>query len=263
VNLAACEEAIRRQDNYVLKEAPRWVDLVVKFAEEQVEKNEATESLEALTSASCSRRELLYMLAMCENRGVTNALKMTGYESGDLKKKLRHLREASDIAARFNGFGSSETEFGKFLDMATDKNKSLVGKFIDLPTSLSEYVSLLEHSVKYLGGKADFYLSLAKAALDDFITKHTGQHYDSDVTCLLSVMLGPEYEEQKHRVWRSSYKKRLKNFHPDPSDSPSLREKKTLLECEAAIRYRMDVLHPGDKYLRQEAGTVLRSTDLA
>lgn len=76
-------------------------------------------------------------------------------------------------------------------------------------------------------------------------------------------MLGEEYGEVEHRVWQGKYHDRFTHYQPDPNDSPRLRAMKTLLECEAAVLYRMDILHPGKKYLRQVRKTVQRLSDLA
>jgi hypothetical protein len=72
------------------------------------------------------------------------------------------------------------------------------------------------------------------------------------------VMLGTNYGEVDHRIWRSNYHRRHAHYRPDPPDSPVLRAKKTLLECEAAVFYRMDVGHPGEQYLRKNRLTISR-----
>jgi hypothetical protein len=266
VRLAMCESAIRKQDEYVFKHAPLFVDRVVEATAAHVEKNRQTDALDFLCNQRCPRRDLLYLLGMCENRGVTNSLKMTGHDSEELRKTLRELRECATSVLRINGHAVREewggTEFGKFLEMAKVK-RSAIADFLELTISLREYASLVEHAARYLGGKSDFYLRLAKALLAGFVHQQTNEYHDPEVAKLLSVMLGPEYGEVEHRVWRSNYKKQFTHYRPDPVDSPSLRAKKTLLECEAAIFYRMDVLHSGTKHVRQEGFTALRLSDLA
>jgi len=112
--------------------------------------------------------------------------------------------------------------------------------------------------VRYIGGKSDFYLNLAKAMLVQFVRNHTEGYHDVAIAKLLSVMLGTGYGEVDHRVWRGKYEKRLKQYRPNPTDTPALRAKKTLLECYAARLYRMDILHPGKQHLRRMRRTVLR-----
>lgn len=266
VRLAMCESAIRKQDEYVFREAPQWVDTIVETTAAHVKKNRQTDALDFLCNQRCPRRDLLYLLGMCENRGVTNSFKMTGYGPAELRKELRELRRCATSVCRINGHvireGWGGTEFGKLLEMADVKHSTLAD-FLRLPTPLREYASLVEHAARHLGGKSDFYLQLAKALLAGSVHQHASEYHDAKVAALLSVMLGPEYGEVEHRVWRNKYKKRLTDYRPDPTDSPSLRAKKTLLECEAAIFYRMDVLHPGDKNVRQEGLSVLRQSDFA
>ncbi len=264
VRLAMCESAIRKQDEYVSRRSPRFVDLIAEATAAQVEENGQTGALKFLCEQGSSRRELLYLLGMCENRGVTNAVKMTGYDSVELRKKLRDLRSCASAIWKLNGHavpqGWGGTEFGKFLEMAEVKRSpSTLAKFLELPIYLREYASLLEHAFKFLGGKSDFYLNLAKALLVRFVRERTNKYHNKEVADLLSVMLGLEYGEVEHRVWRGKYQKRFTHYRPDPTDSPSLRAKKTLLECEAAILYRMDVLHPGQQHLRKEGRTVSRN----
>jgi hypothetical protein len=263
VRLAFCESAIRKQDEYVFGES-LWCEAFVNDTASRVEENRQADTLEFLCKEGCPRRELLYLLGMCENRGVTNALNMTGYNSSDLKRKLRNLRECGDSVWKLNGHavpdGWGGTAFGMFLEMAAVKlpKPSTLAKFLELPMYLREYASLVEHAARYLGGKSDFYLHLAKALLVRFVHEHTNKHHDKEVADLLSVMLGLEYGEVDHRIWRSSYQKRFIHYRPDPTDSPVLRAKKTLLECEAAVFYRMDVGHPGKQYIRKNRLTVSR-----
>jgi hypothetical protein len=264
VRLAFCESAILKQDEYIFREAPWWVDTVVNDTAARVEENGQTGTLESLCKQTCPRRELLYLLGMCENRGVTNALKATGYDSSALKQKLRDLRKCADAVWRLNGHavdaGWGGTAFGMFLETAAVKlvKPSTLAKFLEMPTHLEEYASLVEHAATYLGGKSDFYLHLAKALLVRFVHEHTNKNHDKIVADLLSVMLGLEYGEVDHRIWRSKYHQRHTHYRPDPTDSPVLRAKKTLLECTAAVFYRMDVGHPGEQYLRQNRLTILR-----
>jgi hypothetical protein len=266
VRLATCESAIRKQDEYVFKHAPSYVDIIVKATSVRVEENGQTSTLEFLYEQGCPKRELLYLLGMCENRGVTNALKMTGYNSAALKQKLHEVEECASAIEQVNGHAVREgwggTEFGKLLEMANVK-RSTLASFLQLPLHLREYGSLVEHAARYLGGKSDFYLSLAKALLVAFVRQRTHDDHHKEVADLLSAMLGEEYGRLEHGVWRNLYQKRLMNYQPDPADPPSLLAKKTLLESAAAILYRMDVLHPGEKYVRQKRSTALRLSDLA
>lgn len=267
VRLAMCESAIRKQDEYVFKHSPRFVDIIVKHTSVRVQKNGQTETLETLVKR-CPQRELLYLLGMCENRGVTNAMRMTGYDSDKLPQKMRDLKQCAAVIERVNGHAVPEgwggTEFGKMLEMSQEKRGGVgrIGSFLQLPTCIRDYASLVSHATKYLGGKSDFYLSLAKAILVNSIREHTGDDHPKEVANLLSVMLGLEYAEVEHRVWQNNYSERFNQYQPDPSDSSSLRAMKTLLECDAAILYRMDVLHSGTKHLRHLRKTVLRVSDL-
>lgn len=264
VRLAFCESAIRKQDEYVFRGSSPWVDTIVNDTAARVRENDQTDSLEFLCNQGCPRRELLYLLSMCENRGVTNALKATGYDSSELRHKLRDLRKCANAVWRINGHAVRNhwggTAFAMFLEMAAvkDRKPGTLAKFLDLDTDLEEYASLVEHAARYLGGKSDFYLNLAKALLVGFVLEHTNQNHDKEVVDLLSVMLGLNYGEVDHRIWRGNYNQRYMHYRPDPNDSPVLRAKKTLLECEAAVFYRMDVGHPGEQYLRQNRLTVLR-----
>lgn len=250
VRLAMCESAIRKQDEYVFREPANFVDEVVIAAEARVKEEEKTKALDFLCGQGCPRRELLYLLGMCENRGVTNAVKMTGYDSGELRQKLRELRKCALTIWHLNG-----REFGEFL--AFDE-RSMLYPPSQLALTLRDYAALVEHAVKYIGGKSDFYLHLAKALLVDFVWKRTKSYHHKYVVDLLSVMFGDEYSEVDHRVWWGKYQKRLMQYRPDPSDSPSLRAKKTLLGCNAAIQYRMGILHPGQRHLRKQGRTVTR-----
>jgi hypothetical protein len=103
VRLAFCESAIRKQDEYIFREAPWWADTIVDDTVVRVKENSQVSTLEFLCKQGCPRRELLYMLGMCENRGVTNASKMTGYDSSELKQKLRDLRACANAVWRLNG----------------------------------------------------------------------------------------------------------------------------------------------------------------
>ena len=266
VRLATCEAAIRKQDEYVFKHVPRFVDIIVKTTLAKVEENGQTETLDAMCKQGCPRVELLYLLGMCENRGVTNALKMTGYNSDVLKRKLREIEECAAVIKQLNGHTVAEgwggTEFGKVLEMARVK-RGMIASFLQLPGCLHEYASLVKHASRHLGGKSDFYLSLAKATLVGFVRERTKDEHPKDVAHLLSVMIGEEYGEVEHRVWQGKYQDRLTHHQPDPNDSPRLRAMKTLMECDAAVLYRMDILHTGKKYLRQVRKTVLRHSDFA
>ncbi len=263
VYLAMCASAIRKQDEYVFKRSPRFVDIIAKATSVRVEKNGQTQTLDAMCERGCSRDELLYLLGMCENRGVTNALKMTGFDSDKLPQRLREIEKCAAVIRQLNGHAVAEgwggTEFGKVLEMARVK-RGMIASFLQLPACLDEYASLVKHASKYLGGKSDFYLSLAKAALVNFVRERTKDDHPKDVANLLSVMLGEEYGEVEHRVWQGTYHDRFTHYRPDPNDSPRLRAMKTLLECEAVVLYRMDILHPGKKYLRQVRKTVQRLT---
>jgi hypothetical protein len=180
-------------------------------------------------------------------------------------QKLRDLRACANAVWRLNGHavpnGWGGTAFGMFLEMAAvEVEPSTLAEFLDLPTHLREYASLAEHSAKYIGGKSDFYLSLAKALLVGFVHEHANKDHDKSVADLLSMMLGPSYGEVDHRVWRNNYHRRHAHYRPDPTDSPVLRAKKSLLECEAAVFYRMDVCHPGKQYIRSNRRTVSRNS---
>jgi hypothetical protein len=263
VRLATCESAIRKQDEHVFMGSPRFVDLVVSATESRIEeanqKNKLAVGTEIITKVNpldflcergCPRRELLYLLGMCENRGVTNSLKMTGFDSEDLNKLLGDIRAVADNLWALSGY-----EFGSYLEM--EERSTLFG-LLRVPEMLREYASLIEHAVGFIGGKSDFYLHVARARLVSFVKTHTGKYHDAKVARLLSVMLGPEYLEGNHRVWRDKLNKTLMHYQPDPGDSPSLRAKKTLLECRAAIFYRSNILHSGKQYLRKQRLTVLR-----
>ena len=263
VRLAMCESAIRKQDEYVFKHVPRFVDNVIQETENRIQKaiknNElavgkygkrSVDPLKFLCDQGCPRRELLYLLGMCENRGVANSLKMTGFDSEDLNKLLYTIRLVADDLWTLSG-----SEFGAFLEM---EEGSTLFNLLRVPEMLREYASLIEHAVEFVGGKSDFYLHLARARLLSFVKKHTGKPYDVHVARLLSVMLGAEYGNVNHRMWRDKLEKTLLKYEPDPNDSEVLRAKKTLLECHAAIFYRMNILHPGKQYLRKNRFTVLR-----
>jgi hypothetical protein len=269
VRLATCESAIRLQDERMFKSSPRFVDIVVKATEIKVREHQVAGVVEELQKKGCPERELLYLLGMCENRGVGNSLGMTGFDPERLRTQLRRICQAAKKIERINGAGVPErwggTEFGKFLEFAQEKDRKpgAIAEFLRLPAMLNEYVSLVEHAAKYLGGKSDFYLNVAKAVLVRFVRQHTGRYHHGKVARLLSVMLGVEYIQPNHLVWFGSYQQRLQHYRPDREDSPALRAKKTVLEREAAIFYRMDILHPGSKLIRKKRRTVLRASDLA
>jgi hypothetical protein len=268
VRLATCESAIRSQDKHIFETAPSFVDIVVKATETKVLKNQAASVVEELEREGCPKRELLYLLGMCENRGVGNSFSMIGFDPERLRTQLRRICQAAKKIERINGADVPErwggTEFGKFLEFAQEKKSepSAIAEFLRLPVMLKEYVSLVEHAARYLGGKSDFYLNIAKAVLVGFVRQHTGRYHHGKVARLLSVMLGVEYLQPNHLVWFGSYQQRLQHYRPDREDSPALRAKKTLLECEAAILYRMDILHAGSKLIRKNRRTVLRTSDL-
>jgi hypothetical protein len=115
--------------------------------------------------------------------GVTNALKMTGFESDKLPQRLREIEKCSAVIRQLNGHAVVEgwggTEFGKVLEMARVK-RGVIANFLQLPACLDEYSSLVKHASKYLGGKSDFYLSLAKATLVNFIREHTKDDHPKD-----------------------------------------------------------------------------------
>lgn len=137
--LARCESAIRKQDEYVFKHAPRFVDMIVKATLVRVEKNGQTQTLDAMCERGCPRDELLYLLGMCENRGVTNALKMTGFDSDKLPQRLREIEECAAVIRQLNGHAVAEgwggTEFGKVLEMARVK-RGMIASFLQLPASM-------------------------------------------------------------------------------------------------------------------------------
>ena len=53
----------------MFKTVPRFVDILVKATETNVRKNQAARVVEELEKKGCPKRELLYLLGMCENRG--------------------------------------------------------------------------------------------------------------------------------------------------------------------------------------------------
>jgi hypothetical protein len=269
VRLATCESAIRSQDEQMLKSSPKFADIVVKATETKIRENQVADVVEELERKGCPKRELLYLLGMCENRGVGNSLGMTGFDPERLRTQLRRIHQAGKKIEKINGADVPEhwsgTEFGKFLEFAQAKDgkPGTIAEFLRLPAMLNEYVSLVEHAAKYLGGKSDFYLNVAKAVLVRFVRQHTGRYHHGKVARLLSVMLGVEYIQPNHLVWFESYRQRRQHYSPDKEDSPALRAKKTVLEREAAIFYRMDILHQGSKFIKKNRRTVLRTTDLA
>lgn len=264
VRLAMCESAIRSQDERVFKSSPWWVDAVVKATETKVRENLVASLVEELQREGCPKRELLYLLGMCENRGVGNSLGMTGFDPERLRTQLRRIRQVAKKIEKING-ARGETEFGKFLEFAQAKEgkPGAIVEFLRLPAMLNEYASLVEHAAKYLGGKSDFYLNVSKAVLVRFVRQHTGRYHHGKVARLLSVILGTDYLQPNHLVWFESYKQRRQHYSPDKEDSPALRVKKTVLEREAAMFYRMDVLHPGSKLIKKKRRTVVRASDLA
>ncbi len=68
--------------------------------------------LNFLCEEGCPRRELLYLLGMCENRGVTNSLRMTGFDSEDRKKLVADIRAVADDLWALSGY-----ELGAYLEM--------------------------------------------------------------------------------------------------------------------------------------------------
>jgi len=270
VRLATCESAIRSQDKHMFETVPRFVDSVVKATETKVRDNVVADELEELQQKGCPKRELLYLIGMCENRGVGNSLGMTGFDPEQLQTQLRRIRRAAKKIERINGEDCPDhwggTEFGKFLEFARvkdDRKPGAIAEFLRLPAMLNEYVSLVEHATKSLGGKSDFYLNVAKAVLVQFVRQRTGQYHHGKVARLLSVILGTGYGQAEHLVWFGSYRQRRQHYSPDQKDSPALRAKKTLLEREAAIFYRMDILHQNSKFIKKARRTVVRASDLA
>jgi len=266
VNLAECEAAVCDQDEYVFRVVPRFVDSIIEATVKRVLAEGQEQTVDFLCKKGCPRRRLLYLVGMCENRGVTNAYSMTSYRSQELRRKLKAIKKCSKIVSRLNGHDVPAkwggTEFAKFLGMAevnTD-GANAIAVFLKLPTFLDEYSALVEHAVLYLGGKSDFYLNLAKILVVDFVQKYTKANHDRWTADLLSITCGLEYGESEHRVWRNAYSKRFKNYRPDPADSATLRAKKTLLECEAAVFYRMDVLLPSPQNIRDNRITVSRES---
>jgi hypothetical protein len=268
IRLAMCESAIRWQDERMFKKSPMFVDLVVSATIRKVRLHQVEDVVEELKKRGCPERELLYLLGMCENRGVGNSFSMIGFDPERWQTQMRRIRSAANKIERINGKDVREgwggTEFGKFLEFAEAKRSkpSIIAEFLRLPNILREYLSLAEHATKYLGGKSDFYLGIAKARLVRFVRLHTGRYHHGRVATLLSVILRPEYGQIEHIVWFSLYQQRLQHYCPDRKDSAAVRAKKTLLECEAAIFYRMDVLHPGSKSIKQRRRTSVRSSDL-
>jgi hypothetical protein len=244
VRIAICESAIRKQDEYIFKKIPRFVDLVVAATKSRVYKLGKTDSLESLCDEGCPQRELLYLLGMCENRGVSNAFEMTGFDSRELPKELMRIRECASTIYKLN-----LAEFGMFL--IKPGNRTLF-TFRPLALVLRQYSALVEHAVNFIGGKSDFYLSLAKALLVEFVHERTKEFHHAKVANLLTVKLGLGYSEVDHRNWRSKYLRRRKGYRPDPADSEVLRMKKNLMEVRAATFYRTDTLHPFKQHHRKQ-----------
>ena len=253
VKITLCEYVICKHDEWVFKNDPRFVDDVVAATEARVIADEKMDSLEFLCKKGCPRRPLLYFLGMCENRGVTNALKMTGFDSEDLNKQLKRMTKCASTIEALNA-----RRFGHFGHFVGFPEHFALCKFLLLPSMLREYSAVVKHAVDFIGGKSDFYLSLAKALLEKFVHRCTKEFHDEEVVDLLSVMLGEEYSAVRHRNWRSKYMKRRRGYRPDPADPLSLRIRKTLLEAQAAVLYRMGALHPGAKHLRPKRHTVTR-----
>ena len=91
VRFAMCMSAVRKQDECVFQRSPGFVDEVVRITEVRVgeaiktnelapagiEGNTEINAFDFLCKQGCPKRELLYLLGMCENRGVAKASKMT------------------------------------------------------------------------------------------------------------------------------------------------------------------------------------------
>jgi hypothetical protein len=254
VKITFCEYAICKHDEWVFKNAPGFVDDVVAATEARVIAVEKMGSLEFLCEKGCPRRPLLYFLGMCENRGVTKAVKMTGFDSEDLNKELRRIRKCVSTIEALNA-----RRFGDFGHFVGFPEHFALCKFLLLPSMLRDYSALVKHAVHSFGGKSDFYLDFAKAVLVKFVHRCTKEFRDEKVVDLLSVMLGAKYSAIRHRNWRSKYLKRRRGYRPDPTDPPSLRITKTLLDMQAAVLYRMGGLHPGAKHLRPKRRTPKRT----
>ena len=150
VRLAMCEAAIRKQDEAVFKGNSYFVDEIVRVTEARVReanktkalalsgktKKTQTDAFDFLCERGCPRRELLYLLGMCENRGVTNSVKMTGYDAEELRKILCVLRTRADAL-----WAVSCYEFGRFLE--AEERSTLFG-FLRLPEMLLEYSALVD-----------------------------------------------------------------------------------------------------------------------
>src|ERR1700730_17955593 len=134
-----CMSAVRWQDELVFKQSPGFVGEVVSSTEVRVsaaiktnelapagiDGNTETNAFDFLCKQGCPKRELLYLLGMCENRGVTKASNMTGYDSAELRTKLRDIRECADSVSRMNGYsvpkGWGGTQFGQVLEISAVK----------------------------------------------------------------------------------------------------------------------------------------------
>lgn len=254
VRFDLCESAVRFEDEYRLKYDPPLVDAGVKYMEARVKEEGQSETLDILVNQGCPRRELLYLLAMCENRGLSKTEMMVGHNSVALRLALKKITKCADMVSDLICGG----EFGRLLELPEE---STLFRFLNLPTELQEFATLVDHAVKYIAGRNDFYLHIAKARLANAVLKHTGKHHHKHVANLLSVNVGDGYAEAEHRVWHSTYLDRIERFQSDPEDSPAVRAKKNLLECRAAILLRLDVRHPGDKYLRVRGASVLCEND--
>src|SRR5271156_3292822 len=103
VRLAACESAIRSQDEQMFKTVPSFVNIVVNATKTKVGENQAAGVVEDLRKKGCPERELLYLLGMCENRGVGNSFSMTGFDPEQLQTQLRRIRHAAKKIETING----------------------------------------------------------------------------------------------------------------------------------------------------------------
>lgn len=192
VNLKRAAATIRVLD----KEHPLLHEpFVAEFraeAEAMIKANGATRFLERLVKAGCPKDPLLYLVRQCENRGVKTAQNLTGYRSTEVKAKIRQMRRTADVIAEIN-----KREFGLFLsDRAHFRTHERLASY------LREYAALLEHALNYLGGKQDFYLNLAKAALVDFVKEHTKAFHDGLVAELIASVLDSDgYSELGIHFW--------------------------------------------------------------
>jgi hypothetical protein len=229
VNFLMAEDATWGYDQFIREQMPGILAGIANHARQKIEHHNAMGSLHKLGTAGCDDTELLFLLGACENRGVQSAIKLTGYDSEELTAKLKLMVTCAQVIAEIN-----RREFGLLV-----KDRRHFRQHERLSSTLRQYRALVEHAVKHLGGKTDFYLHVAKGRIIHYVREHTGSYHDSEVSELIAAALGSHYTEEDHRGWRIAYHKRIQT-HSRGADTPVLRMKKTLLERRAANLYRSD-----------------------